>query len=108
MLRNKGREWTDEEKEFVKANYKKIPTGEIAARINRTTNSVITIVGKIGVSNGRSRPWSDDEKNFMKMNYGIVSLTEIAKSLNRSTKAITGSAVKLGLTKKRKSLKEII
>ena len=80
-----------------------MPTKEIALKLNRTVNSIITIVGKLGVSAGRSRPWSEEEKDYLKKYYGKISTEEISIKLGRSKQAITVVAVKLNLTKKRKT-----
>src|SRR3990170_2781273 len=101
---DKGSPWTDEEKEYVKQNYKKLTTKEIAGNLNRTVNAIITIVGPLGVSSGRSRPWSDDEKKYLQSNYGKVPNEKLADELGRTVKAILAAAAKFGFTKKRKRI----
>lgn len=101
--RIKGRPWSEEEKEFIKLNYKKIPTREIAAKLNRSIDAIINSAKPLGISAGMSRPWSDEEKDFVKNNYGKIAIEELSQKLKRSPLAISAAASKLNLTKKRKS-----
>jgi hypothetical protein len=97
------RNWTEEEKEFIKSNYKKIPTKEISLQLNRTVESIITTAGKLGLSVCNGRPWSEDELNYLKKNYGKILLDKMVVTLNRNKRSITIKASKLNITKKRKT-----
>lgn len=101
-----GRPWTEEEKDFVRQNYKILSTREIAAKLGRTVNAIITIVGPLGVSAGRSRPWSEEEKEYLRRHYGQIAPEKIAAKLDRTVKAIKSAAVKLKLTQPRTGTKQ--
>ena len=100
-LRNKGRLWTEEEKDFIRKNYKKIPTREIARLLNRNIDAIINSAGPLGISAGRPRPWTESEKKYLQENYGTTPLNEIVAFLGRSKQAIIAQAAKSNLTKKR-------
>ena len=99
--REKGRPWTEEEKEFIRQNYRKMPTREIAARLNRSVDSIINSSGPLGISAGPPRPWSDADIQYMSDNYGKIPKEKIAETLGRSVKAVVAMSVKLKLTKRR-------
>ncbi|GAB4287737.1 MAG: hypothetical protein Kow0098_04720 [Ignavibacteriaceae bacterium] len=101
-MRSKGRPWTEEEKQFIKKYYRKIPTRKIAHRLNRSVDSIINSAGPLGISRGMPKPWINDEKNFLIHNYGKLSLEKIAETLNRTPQAVSSHASKLKLTSKRK------
>jgi len=99
--REKGRPWTEEEKEYIRMNYRKIPTREIARKLNRSLDSIINSAGPLGISAGRPLPWSTEEKKYVIENYGKIPTQKIAENLRRSSTAVVAAAVKLNLTKKR-------
>jgi hypothetical protein len=55
-LRQTPRAWTEAEDEYMRQNYKKIPTREIAEKLNRSMDNVINRAGPLGISDkNRSR-----------------------------------------------------
>jgi uncharacterized membrane protein len=52
-LRAAPHPWTEEDDEFIRQNYRKIPTKEIAEKLNRSLDSIINRAGPLGISKGR-------------------------------------------------------
>lgn len=56
--------WHFHERRFVRENYRKMPTREIAARLGRTVGSIKREAARLGLSGANHRPWkwSDAKK----------------------------------------------
>jgi hypothetical protein len=52
-LRAKPQPWTEADDNFIRQNYKRIPTREIALKLNRSMDSIINRAGPLGISRGR-------------------------------------------------------
>jgi hypothetical protein len=49
-LRQTPRPWTEADDEYIRQNYKKIPTREIAEKLNRSLDAIINRAGPLGIS----------------------------------------------------------
>ena len=100
MQITKGRCWTSSEIEYLKDNWHKKKTQEIAEELGRTYYSIYNKARKLGLGSNRAhhhRPWTEEEEEFLAENWGMFSMEHIAKKLNRTPHAIQIRAVKLGL-----------
>lgn len=96
----RGRCWTSSEIEYLKDNWHKKKTQEIAEDLGRTYQSIYNKARKLGLGSNRAhhhRPWTEEEEEFLAENWGMFSMEHIAKKLNRTPHAIQIRAVKLGL-----------
>ncbi len=89
--------WTREEIEFLRENYKKIPTKNIAKRLGRTYRSISKKAFKLNLCYS-SKKWTKEEVEFLKKNYKIISSKEIAEKFGRTNSGLLHKAMKLGLT----------
>ena len=94
------RTWTDKQDEFVKKNYGKLPTKEIARIINKSHHAINHRASKLKVVKEESKLWTKEEIQFLKENYYKLNNTEINKILKRGVEAITAKAMKMGLIKR--------
>ena len=93
-------EWKEREIEYLKENWGKKKTQEIAEDLGRTYQSIYNKARKLGLGSNRAhhhRPWTEEEEEFLAENWGMFSMEHIAKKLNRTPHAIQIRAVKLGL-----------
>ncbi len=101
-IQDKGLSWSQEEKDFIRKNYYKMPAKEIARRLNRTLNAVKNTASRMGVSEDKREPWTSRQLDYLKNNYADKTIVEIAKALNRSKKSVHAKAVRLRLRKRKK------
>lgn len=99
-------EWTEAERDFLKSNYKKIPTSDIALKLNRTIDSIKNTASRMGISESLKRPWSIKEEEYLKTNYKKMTVKDIAAVLNRSKESVSGKISRSGFSKKKRSSKE--
>lgn len=99
------RSYTDEDIQFIKDNYRKIPVKEIAKKLDRTPEAIYSIAKKdlkIATKTKpkvKSRAWTDEENEYLINNYAKTKTNEIMNTLNRSRPSIQHQAKKLGLEK---------
>jgi hypothetical protein len=95
-------EWTEDEREFLRNNYKKIPIGEIAHKLNRTIDSIKNTASRMGVCSARSKPWTDEDEVFLRTKYPKMQVKDIALALGRSKESVSGKISRIGLSKRKK------
>lgn len=80
--------WNAEEVEFLKNNYSKMKTSEIAERLNRNEASIISKAYNIGVKKEWDRPsWSEEDvEKLLRFKKEGKTYSEIAKILKNRTK----------------------
>jgi len=104
------RRWTKEEIEYLKENYPKLPTFEIAKKLQKPINAIIKKAYKLGIkkkpevirrtislSHKKYRYWSEEELEYLRKNYTQKPIEELSKKLGRSIQAIRSKASFLGL-----------
>lgn len=98
----KHKEWTKDEIQYIKDNYKVKSTKEIAIELKRNDMSIYHKARKLGLAKPILNPakkWTDEEVQFLKDNYQLLSGPQIAKKLNRAKSHINHKACKLKLKK---------
>lgn len=105
-----GKLWTEEELDFLKNNYDKLTTKEIAAHIGngRTYRAVMGKMQRLGLTkifkSVPGNPWAKEEIDFLKRNYKEFTCKEMAAALTeRSHRSISGKLAELGLIKQVKT-----
>lgn len=80
-----ARRWTKEEKDFLKENYTKMTTDELAKRLDRSNQAVLNyakhILGIVGTPKAPKQR-TDEEDEFIIKHYHTLSYKEMAKELN--------------------------
>lgn len=97
---NKFKKITEEDLEFVRANYKHMSNQTMAWKLKRTKASICEMKCKLGVSS--IRKWTKEEEDLIREAYGVFQTKDIAAILGRSINAITVRAFKLGVKKGKK------
>jgi hypothetical protein len=98
MQQIRRRRWTAEEDDFLITNYESMTAGEIAARLDRTEDSVWIRARLHGLDKrGVVRPWTEDELEELRCSYGTVRPAVLAEKFGRTTSAVSQQARVLGL-----------
>lgn len=87
--------WSDQEEQWLKENYNKLPKAEIAKHLGRSIKAVTNKAKYFGISEQDN--WTTDEIAWLKENRSKYSLQECADKLGRSKNAITHYCLKLNI-----------
>lgn len=98
--------WTKDEEEFLKSNYKTKSDYEIGQKLNRSPVGIL----KKRLKNNWKRPdglhimynypekaWTEEELMFLIENFNELDIDELQTTLNRSEKAIQAKAARIGI-----------
>jgi hypothetical protein len=92
-----GRNWTKEETDFLKENYGKMPTGEIAEHLGRSKSSVTTKACRLNAVPNLCLHWRPEEIAVLREVSGSMPWKDVAARVGRSVRAVRDQARKLGL-----------
>ena len=95
--------WSKEDDNFLRKNYKKQPTADLAKKLSRTCHSLWKRVQMLGLADKTKRidNWTSTEIDILKNNYQKIGLKQTCKLLNRTRGAIQGKAQSVGVQPKR-------
>lgn len=93
-----NRRWTEEEYEFLRANYAKLSNIEIARKLGRTKYSVASAVKMLGLRRPTSK-WTEEEMRYIRDNYLYMDYSEIAHQLRRTRESVQKKIMQMGLKK---------
>lgn len=96
-----GTPWTEEEIEFLKANYNDMFDREIGEILGRSTGGVSHQIRKLKLPRVNHKEWPEEKIQYLKANYGKVPVKEIAERLGCHPDTVHSRASKLGLGLKR-------
>jgi predicted transcriptional regulator len=91
------RNYTDEEIQYVKNNFKNMTIKQIANNLNKKESSVYNVVRKLGLVKQAHSKWTDEEVEFLKENYIHMTSEEISEYVKHSVDAINTMRDRLGL-----------
>ncbi|MET0752591.1 MAG: HNH endonuclease signature motif containing protein [Pyrinomonadaceae bacterium] len=95
--------WSDEDIEFLKANYCKTANKAIATHLRRSLNSVTAKAAELGLTNRKyGRKWADEDIENFKQLYPTTMNRKLIKIFGFSRASIIRKAMELGLTNKGK------
>lgn len=94
-----GKLYTDEEKEFIRANYAEMGAIRCAEELGRPRNSVQAMAQKLGVRQYTSKAWSEAELKFLRDNFPLQGSHYCAAQLERAYTAVQKMADKLGVAR---------
>ncbi len=92
--------FSDDEVELIRRLFPRTETLEIAARLNRSNDSVKAKLRELGLSRQSENIWSSREIALLKKLYPTTSTRALANRLDKSLRAIYHKAWDLGLKKK--------
>lgn len=91
-----GRRWTDQETEYLRANYGRLSVEELSEALRRPAPSIYS---KANVARVTRHPrWSSEEDALLRSKYGTMRAAEIGRLLGRPEKSVYWRAMKLKLT----------
>lgn len=94
----RGPNYTKEEDDYIKDNYKNMSRKEIGEFLGRNEKSVQHRAEKLGVRNIRKREWTTNEDQYILKCYREgMALSEVSKSLDRDMSETSKRAKKLGV-----------
>lgn len=98
------KKYTEYEDTFIRNNYEKMSSREIAEHLGRTKGSVDRYIQRSGIKKPVSSGyiWSDKEEKFMIDNYKKMSNVEISNLLGKTVKSVESKAIRMGLKKDNK------
>jgi hypothetical protein len=79
--------WTEEEINFLKANYKTMLGRELVAILGKSIGSIRMKAKALGIRK-KELPWTDRELQYLEDNYGLRPVEAIARKLGRSKNAL--------------------
>ena len=92
-----GQRWTDEEIEYVKANYGTLTSQQIGEKIGKTSRAVRHAANRIGLNCGWFE-WDDGKDGVLiEMYESRLPVDEIALALNTTRTSVVGRAQRLGV-----------
>ena len=95
--------WTEEELEYLRAQYAICGAQEIARRLGRSVKAVYSAAAVEGLCRGtrRSGTWTSAQEATLERLYGRMSAADIAQRVGHSRRAVQQRAYALRLTRAR-------
>lgn len=89
------KKWTEEELNYLKENWCRKSTREIAKDLDRTYNSIYAKAEYINLGQNKAdknRLWTEEDIEYLENNWGYISIPTLGKNLNRSEIAVINKA----------------
>jgi hypothetical protein len=87
-----GMKWELAGDTFLRENYGRIPTKQVASALGRTVRSIHSRARTLHLTRitvrGPNRPWTEDDERYLLANCGSMAVKEIASRLNRTSAAV--------------------
>lgn len=99
-----GRRWTEEEKEYLRKNYRDGDISIIAAELGRSNEAVKLTAARLNLK--KSNFWTEEEISYLKNNYTKMNYEKIGEKLNRSANSIHQKINDLNLPRKQENWTE--
>lgn len=85
-----GPDWTEDDEKILRQQYGRVPTRELAARLERTKAAVTSRANLLGLVHGYIRPFSDEETRALDIAYRTgVSIADLAEALGRKPMSLS-------------------
>jgi hypothetical protein len=119
IRKESGYNYSEVEKEFIRRNYLNMTNVQIAKKLNRTVNGILTMARKLGLTGNpqktklghssarmpSARNFTEKEKKFISKNYLKMTNKQIGKELKRHPGSIQRILRELGLSGNPEKLK---
>lgn len=96
-------EWTDEEKRYLRENYRDTALVDLGFHLHVAASTVRTQLRRMGLDTDSSRRarriWTKEELDFLKANFSFMSAIDIADHIGCSNTTVSNKARELGLKK---------
>ena len=93
------KKWNQEEIDFLRENYGKIPIDLIVKYLGRTKNTIQSMASIKKIAK-KIIVWKKEEIQFLKDNYKSMTIKEISNTLNRTFKSVEGGLKKFHINHK--------
>ncbi len=92
-----GPDWTESDEDLLRAEYGRMPTKALAAKLGRTKAAITSRANSLGLVHGYIRPFSDDETKGLEIAFRTgVSIADLADALGRRPMSLSKYATKHG------------
>lgn len=92
-----GPDWTEAEEARLRADYGRVPTKDLAARMGRTKAALTSRANSLGLVHGYIRPFSDEETRALEIAFRTgVSIADLAVALDRKAMSLSKYATNHG------------
>ena len=92
-----GPDWTEAEEARLRADYGRVPTKLLAARMGRTKAALTSRANSLGLVHGYIRPFSDEETRALEIAFRTgVSIADLAVALDRKAMSLSKYATNHG------------
>ena len=90
--------WMAQDIRILKRDYGRVPTKELARRLNRKKGGVYTKAWALGLEHGWMRAFTADEERAIRLarDHG-VSLTDLSRALDRDVAVVSKHAIRMGI-----------
>lgn len=90
--------WTAQDLRILKRDYGRVPTKELARRLNRKKGGVYTKAWALGLEHGWMRAFTADEERAIRLarDHG-VSMTDLSRALDRDVAVVSKHAIRMGI-----------
>lgn len=90
--------WSDEDIAILCRDYGRVPTPELARRLNRKKGGVFNKAFSLGLKHGYGRPFSDEEQTGIRQAHAHgVSLSDLSAALDRDPAVVSKHAIRMGV-----------
>lgn len=89
------RKWTQEELDYIRANYIILSIHDLCIALNRSYDGVISKGRDLKITRFKKNYWSVEEKNYVISNYYRIPIEQIATELKRTAMAVQAMAEKI-------------
>lgn len=96
-----GMRWSQEEDDFLRANYKTLGAKRVGKSLGRSKDSVRARVRTLKAAPRRIRRWTPEEYDFLEEHYETRGLKYVSEQLGRSESTVYSRAHALGLKQPR-------
>jgi hypothetical protein len=94
-----GPDWTEEDIAFLKANYGKLKTADLAKAMGRSKGAVFTRANVLGLQHGYIRPWEGEDHDLLVYAFeNGIAIADVAKALERKAMSVSKYATKHGMS----------
>lgn len=90
--------WSDDDIAILRRDYGRVPTPELARRLNRKKGGVFNKAFSLGLKHGYGRPFGDEEETGIRLAHAHgVSLSDLSAALARDPAVVSKHAIRMGI-----------
>lgn len=96
--------WTDEQDNFLRANYPAKLIAELCALLGRTESAVESRLQRLGLA--RKEKWTLEQVGFLRKNYSTMSTDGLVKAIGKNLACIQRKASMLGIKRGKSAIRK--